>query len=102
MNRFCLFLLALLVFTCCSLAADWPAWRGPERTGISKETGLLTSWPKAGPRLLWSIEDTGIGYAGPSVVADRLYIMGGDERSEYLHAIDVKTGKKAWSTEVGE
>jgi len=22
-------------------AADWPQWRGPQRTGISTETGLL-------------------------------------------------------------
>ena len=24
---------------------EWPQWRGPERTGISRETGLLKSWP---------------------------------------------------------
>ncbi len=23
--------------------ADWPQWRGPERNGISKETGLVES-----------------------------------------------------------
>src|SRR5688572_19131919 len=30
-------------------AADWPQWRGADRTGISKETGLLKQWPAAGP-----------------------------------------------------
>jgi len=28
---------------------DWPQWKGPDRTGVSKETGLLKKWPKGGP-----------------------------------------------------
>ena len=40
-------------------AADWPQWRGPDRNGISKETGLLQEWPKEGPRLLWQVKDVG-------------------------------------------
>ena len=32
-------------------AADWPQFRGPQRTGISQETSLLKEWPKPGPRL---------------------------------------------------
>ena len=31
------------------VGADWPQWRGPNRDGISKETGLLKQWPEAGP-----------------------------------------------------
>ena len=27
-------------------AADWPQWRGPNRDGISSETGLLHEWPQ--------------------------------------------------------
>ena len=34
-------------------AADWPQWRGPQRNGVSSETGLLKEWPKEGPRLVW-------------------------------------------------
>ena len=30
-------------------AADWPQWRGPDRTDVSKETGLLHTWPEGGP-----------------------------------------------------
>ncbi len=29
--------------------ADWPQWRGPQRDGISRETGLLKQWPAGGP-----------------------------------------------------
>src|SRR4051812_47288887 len=32
---------------------DWPQWRGPNRDGVSTETGLLETWPEAGPKVLW-------------------------------------------------
>jgi len=99
---------ALLGYAACwcaltapSWAADWPQWRGPERTDISKETGLLKSWPEGGPKLLWKYEDAGIGYSGPAIVGDRLYTMGAREDKEYVYALDVKTGKEVWSTEIG-
>jgi outer membrane protein assembly factor BamB len=84
-----------------AVAADWPQFRGPDRTDVSRETGLLRSWPPGGPKLLWTFDKTGIGYSGPSVVGDRLYLMGGDETKEYLFALDVRTGKKVWTAEVG-
>ena len=54
----------------CSLgnAEDWPSWRGADRTGISKETGLLQEWPEGGPQKVWSSTDAGMGYSGFSVV----------------------------------
>ncbi|MHC4435083.1 MAG: hypothetical protein ACYTBS_24880, partial [Planctomycetota bacterium] len=42
-----------------SAEPDWPQWRGPRRDGISDEEGLLSSWPKGGPRLLWKIDGLG-------------------------------------------
>ena len=45
-------------------AADWPQWRGADRTDISKESGLLKSWPADGPKLLWINKDVGLGYSG--------------------------------------
>ena len=32
---------------------DWPQWRGKNRDGIATETGLLKTWPPAGPPLAW-------------------------------------------------
>src|SRR5437868_2779276 len=57
------------------LGADWPQWRGPQRDGISQETGLLKEWPKDGPKLLWKQSDIGFGYSTPAVVGDRLYLL---------------------------
>ena len=39
-----------------SAPGDWPGWRGPDRTGVSKETGLLKEWPEGGPKLAWKIK----------------------------------------------
>ena len=66
---------AVLAFTFCALApaANWPQWRGPNRDGISAETGFLESWPPAGPPLVWKAQGLGEGYAAFSVVGDRLY-----------------------------
>ena len=66
----------LLLVTVPSFADDWPQWRGPNRDGISKETGLLKQWPETGPKLLWESKDVGDGYSTPAVVGDRLYVMG--------------------------
>jgi outer membrane protein assembly factor BamB len=84
-----------------AVAADWPQWRGPNRDEISKETGLLKSWPKDGPKLLWTFREAGLGFATPSVVGDRLYSQGGDGDKEFVFAVDLKNHKKLWSTEVG-
>jgi len=84
---------------------DWPQWRGPNRDGISKETGLLKTWPKDGPKLLWTFEDTGIGFSSFSVVGNRLYTMGAQDPDngdkEFVLATDTNTGKEVWRTTIG-
>src|SRR4029077_16145348 len=58
------------------LAADWPQFRGPDRTDVSKETGLLKAWPKDGPKLLWTFENAGIGFSRPAGGGDRAFNRG--------------------------
>ncbi|MFN0168602.1 MAG: PQQ-binding-like beta-propeller repeat protein [Bryobacteraceae bacterium] len=53
-------------------AADWPQFRGPARDGKSKEIGLLRKWPAGGPKVLWTVP-LGQGYAGPAIMAGRVY-----------------------------
>jgi outer membrane protein assembly factor BamB len=79
----------------------WPHWRGPDRTGVSSETGLLQSWPKEGPKRLWLYRDAGIGYSSFSVVGDRLYTLGARGDKEYIIAVDVTKGKDVWVKEIG-
>jgi outer membrane protein assembly factor BamB len=82
-------------------AADWPGWRGPDRTAVSKETGLLKEWPKDGPPLAWKAIDLGGGYGTPAVAGGRIYLLGDRGGSEYVVALDEKDGKKQWESKVG-
>jgi outer membrane protein assembly factor BamB len=83
-------------------ADDWPQWRGPGRTGLSKETGLLKRWPKDGPKLLWEQKDVGDGYSTPAVVGDRIYLMSDRKGEEFVVALSSKDGAKVWDTAVGK
>ena len=79
----------------------WPQWRGPQRDDISSETGLLQSWPDDGPKKLWSSDDCGLGYSGPAIVGDRLYILGARDSEEMLLCLDVITGEEIWASSIG-
>jgi outer membrane protein assembly factor BamB len=79
-------------------AADWPQWRGPNRDGKSPETGLLASWPKGGPRLVWKAQGLGEGYSQFAVVGSRLYTQGQQGGQQFVLAIDANTGKQLWKT----
>src|SRR2546425_12575477 len=100
MNRSRLFLVGMgcLFLT----AADWPQWRGPQRNGLSQETGLLKQWPKDGPKLQWKVAEAGSGYAAPAVAGDRLYLLGNEGLdNEFVQALAVKEGKRVWRTRLG-
>ncbi|MBM3458323.1 MAG: hypothetical protein FJX77_07300, partial [Armatimonadetes bacterium] len=83
-------------------AADWPQWRGPQRTGVSQETGLLKSWPQGGPKLLWRVSGAGGGYSTPAVVGNWLFTLGNEGNdNEFVQARAVGDGKVAWTTRIG-
>ncbi|RIK79178.1 MAG: polyvinylalcohol dehydrogenase [Planctomycetota bacterium] len=84
------------------LRADWPQWRGPNRDDISAETGLLQSWPEGGPRRVWLFKNCGVGYSGPAIVKNRLYIMGARDGQELLLAIDAAKGTELWASPIGD
>src|SRR5215475_12542610 len=86
-----------------SSSSDWPQWRGPERNGVSPETGLLKQWPAPGPKLVWQVNDIGDGYSTPAVVGTRIYLMsnrGFD--NEFVEALSTKDGTPVWTTRVGK
>src|SRR5918994_1511893 len=79
-------------------ASEWFQWRGPNRDGISPETGLLQEWPKSGPPQVWKIAGAGNGYSSFSTSGGRLYTLGARSGNEYVIALDRATGKKVWET----
>jgi outer membrane protein assembly factor BamB len=76
-------------------AADWPNWRGPNHNGISNETGWLTTWPEAGPKIPWE-KTLGPGFASMAVVDGRVYAMGNIKDNDILYCLDADTGKEIW------
>src|SRR6516165_8589656 len=83
-------------------AADWPQFRGPQRTGISQETGLLQEWPRKGPKMLWQLSDIGRGYGAPAVVGGRIFLVSNRGLdNEYIQALSVEDGKVLWTTRLG-
>jgi outer membrane protein assembly factor BamB len=80
---------------------DWPGWRGPDRTGVSSETGLLRQWPAGGPKLLWKATGLGAGYSTPAVAGGRIYLLGTRGPEELLIALDGASGARLWATPVG-
>jgi outer membrane protein assembly factor BamB len=93
---------AILLVASTAQAADWPAWRGADRTNISKETGLAAKWPEGGPKLLWKSTGLGEGFSTPAVSGGALLTMGNRDGQEYVIALETKSsGKLIWGTPLG-
>jgi outer membrane protein assembly factor BamB len=80
---------------------DWPQWRGPDRTDVSKETGLLKSWPEGGPKRLWLFENAGHGYSSFAVAGGKLFTIGTRDGAEILLGLDAATGKEILVAKLG-
>lgn len=94
---------ALIAFSLIGGAADWPQFRGPQRSGASQEKGLLQEWPKEGPRLLWQIKNIGEGYGTPAVIGERIYLVSSSGvDNEFVQALSSKDGKQIWTTTLGK
>lgn len=82
-------------------AADWPQWQGPDRTRISKETGLLKEWPAGGPRLVWTAQGLGAGFGSMAVAGDRVFVQGMRGKQSVVIALNRADGKEVWSKALG-
>ena len=63
-------------------------WRGADRTGIYKETGLLKSWPENGPDMLWSYEGLGEGHSSVTIDSDKIYLSGLVDEEGFIYVFD--------------
>ncbi len=82
-------------------SGEWPQWRGPDRSGVSKETGLLKEWPSDGPPLEWQASGLGEAYGTVTLEDQRIYTMGKRGNEEFVFALDVLGGKQVWATPIG-
>ena len=80
---------------------DWPQWHGPDRTAISTETGLLKSWPAAGPPMIWSVSSLGEGYGSIAIKGERIYVQGVKDGQSSVFCLNRADGKTLWVTQLG-
>ena len=87
---------------------DDPEWcnqfRGPQRNGVYRSTGLLARWPESGPPLLWQRQGMGAGYSSPVITPDGIFVTGDDKGELIITALSSdgtprwrKPNGKAWA-----
>lgn len=81
--------------------AGWPGFRGPDGNGRSMESGLLSSWPDAGPRRLWRAS-LGGGFSGVVAVDGRLYTLHSQAGREVAVSFDAASGKELWTADLDQ
>jgi outer membrane protein assembly factor BamB len=86
----------LLIFSR-AMSSDWPNFRGPRHDGFADEGLPNKDWKSKPPKELWRIELGDDGYAGPSVSNGKLFIIDHKENRDIVRAVDLKTGKNAWT-----
>src|SRR5262245_45344200 len=109
-----LFAFMLTVF--CIVAAradDWPQWMGPKRDNVWREKGILDTFPKAGPKVLWRAKVAN-GFSGPAVADGLVFITDfvskaditadNFDREKYMGnervlCLDARTGDVKWKHE---
>lgn len=84
------------------VSGNWPQWRGPNRDGISTDTGLMQTWPEGGPRKLFTAGGMGGGFSSLAITAGRIYTMGDRRDGQYALAFNEADGTPLWATRIGE
>jgi outer membrane protein assembly factor BamB len=93
-------LVALVFFLSGSAqAGDWPQWRGTERDGVWRETGIVNQFDEPQIPLRWRVP-VAAGYCSPTVADGRVYLtdrITKPEQQERVQCFDWETGKSLWT-----
>lgn len=89
-----LLLLHLFAVNAC-FAADWPAWRGPLGTGVSKETNLPLKWSPT-ENVCWRVALPERGNSTPIVWKSRVFLTQAVGKDRTLMCFDRADGELIW------
>jgi outer membrane protein assembly factor BamB len=81
------------------LSAEWPQHLGPNRNGVSAETGLLDAWPEDGPKEVWRVKG-GVGMSGLAISRGKLLTMVQRDGQQKLIALSADKGEPLWETDI--
>jgi outer membrane protein assembly factor BamB len=101
MHRSTSLLLLIALLSLRARADNWPAWRGPQATGVSAERDLPITWgPKQNVR--WKVPLPGPGNSTPIVWGDRLFLTQALDKGKRRAVLAYRRsdGKKLWQQEV--
>lgn len=76
-------------------------WRGPDRSGIFPESGLLQEWPKEGPEMILKVDSLGKGFSTPVLEEGIIYLTSKIDEDDYLNAIDLE-GNQLYQVKFGK
>lgn len=82
-------------------AEDWPQFLGPQRNGVSSEVNLIDRWPENGVKIAFRVPG-GEGMSGISILGETLVTLAHRDDRQVALALDAKTGKERWVTDLGE
>lgn len=91
----------LSAFAFQAAAKDWYQWRGPNRDGISSETGLSHDWSNDAPELLWRTKGLGKGMSSVAISNGNLYTLGVIKGETFLICRKLEDGSEVWQTSLG-
>ncbi len=91
----------LILLAGSSVAQSFSEWRGPGRTGVYQETGLLKEWPEEGPEMIWYNDRIPAGFSSVSIANNTIYLTGIVEKEDVLVALDM-SGKELWQKPYGK
>lgn len=81
-----------------AVAANWPGWRGPHRSGMTDEVNLPTRW-SAKENILWKVPVPGTGISNPVVWDNKVFLTASEGRDQgelHILCFDCDTGKQRW------
>jgi outer membrane protein assembly factor BamB len=104
LGPFCPLGLFIVYLAMCGVARadNWPQWRGPQGSGVSKESQLPLVWnEKRG--VLWKATLPGTGASTPAIWEDAVFVTSDDDKGRLLlQRIDRTSGDTLWTQVVGE
>src|SRR5271170_1200370 len=101
LSHYSLVLIALAAIAQPQPARDhvWPCFLGPNRNGISTETGLNVDWNKKPPKVLWKVP-LGKGFSSLAIVQGKIYTMTERNKRQLVVCLDADSGKELWARDL--
>ena len=90
-----------LVLAAAASAQDWPQWRGPNRDGVWRESGILEVFPSNGLQVRWRAP-VGHGFSSPVVAQGCVYVTDSQldqpaKARERVLCFEEATGQPLWT-----